>query len=412
MGRLRKVLTDPRLLIVLLMGFSSGLPLLLVGATLKSWMTTAGVDLKTIGFFSLVKIPYTWKVLWSPLVDRYRIGSLGRRRGWLLVFQVGLTLSLLIFTQLNPAQHLLPIAVAAMLVAFFSASQDIVVDAYRREFLPDEEMGLGSSLYVLGYRFGILLASSGALFLADHLPWPVVYAVMALFMAVGILTTIFCPEPKVEAPPPRNLKESVVGPLIDFFRRDGAWTIFLFVFLYKVGESMASDMYNPFYLKIGFTYTEIATVGKLFAIWSTIAGGIVGGALMVKLQLYRSLWVFGILQSICLLFFSLLAYVGHSVPMLAGAVGLECFTSGMATSAFVAFNALQSNKRFTSVQFALLTSLASLPQVLLGASTGQLAEWLGWEMFFVACSIFTIPGLLILIPLRKTIVSLDEKMAA
>ena len=400
-SKFRKVIRDPKLLVVLLMGFSSGLPFLLVGATLKSWMTTVGVDLKTIGFFALVRVPYTWKFLVSPIMDRYKILNFGRRRGWLLVTQVCLIASLLAFAWIDPAAQIGLTAGLALTVAFFSASQDIVVDAYRREILPDEELGLGSSLAVLGYRIGTLLASSGAFLMADHISWPTIYALMSAFMLVGLLTTVFCKEPKVGAPLPRTLKESVIGPMLDFFQRDGAWTIFAFVLLYKVGEAMASDMYNPFFLKLGFTNTEIGTVGKLFGVWAMIAGGIVGGAIMVKLKLYRALWIFGILQSLCLLLFSLLASIGHSVPMLAVAVGTEYFTSGMATAAFVAFIATQSNRRFTAVQYALLTSLVGIPQVLLGASTGVLAEWLGWEMFFVACALFTIPGLLMLFPLRR-----------
>jgi PAT family beta-lactamase induction signal transducer AmpG len=412
MREILKAIRDPRLLIVLLMGFSSGLPLLLARSTLKAWLTEEGLDLKTIGFFSLVVLPYAWKFLWSPVMDRYSPLRLGRRRSWLLITQSGLILSLVAISFLSPKTDLALLAIAAFAVAFFSASQDIVIDAYRREILPDEELALGSSLYVTGYRLALLVAGAGALFTADHIPWPQVYLLMAGFMLIGLITTIFSPEPEVDAAPPRTLRESVVGPLREFFRREGAWMILAFVVLYKIGESMASDMFNTFFLKTGFSKTEIAAVAKAFGIWAAIAGGLTGGALVVRLKYYRSLWLFGILQAVGLLLFSVLAQIGTNVTMLGIAVGVENFTSGMATAAFLAFMASQANKRFTATQYALLSSLSGVPGAIFGATTGILAEQLGWTMYFIACALFTIPGLLLLLFMKKLIVQNPSVMEA
>lgn len=394
-------------MIVLLMGFSSGLPLLLVGGTLKAWMTEAGIDIKTIGFFALVSLPYTWKFVWSPIMDRYT-PPLGRRRGWLVISQIGLAIALVMLSRVQPAENTALLAFCAFLVAFFSASQDIVVDAYRREILPDEELGLGSSIAVLGYRLGVLVAGAGALYFAEVVPWSKVYLVMAGCMAVGIVTTLLSPEPKVEAPPPRTLQESVVGPLREFFQRNGAWTILAFVLFYKIGDSMASDMFNTFFLLKGYSKSEIASVAKLFGLWATIGGGLVGGALIVRLKLYRSLWIFGVMQALSTLSFTALAMAGTNIAALAVAVAAENFTSGMATAAYVAFMATQSNKRFTATQYALLTSLMGVPRAIFGATTGVLAETLGWELFFAACAAFAIPGLLLLFRL-KTLLNDDSE---
>jgi PAT family beta-lactamase induction signal transducer AmpG len=382
------------------MGFSSGLPLLLVGGTLKGWLAEKGIDLKTIGFFSVVGMPYAWKFVWSPLMDRF-VPPLGRRRGWLAFSQLGVMASLILLSFVDPQKNISLMAVCALLVAFFSASQDIVVDAYRREILPDEELGLGSSLYVFGYRLAMLASNAGAFILADHISWTATYWIMAAFMFVGLATTYFAPEPDVEAPPPRSLKESVIGPLLEFFRRDSAWLILAFVVLYKIGESMASDMFNPLYIQLGFTKTQIGGIAKGVGFWALIVGGIAGGTLIVRFGIYHCLWAFGILQSLGLLLFSVLSEAGQSLVWLGVSVGTENLFSGMATSAYVAFMASQTNKRFTATQYALLSSLMGVPRIFFGASTGILAEHLGWTMYFVACSVFTIPGLLLLIPLRR-----------
>lgn len=402
MAKILRALREPRLLVVLLMGFSSGLPLLLIGSTMKGWMTELKIDLTTIGLFAFVTLPYTCKFVWSPLMDRY-VPFGYRRRGWLLITQLGLVASIVALSLIDPLTQLAAFAAAAFVVAFFSASQDIVVDAYRREILPDEELGFGSSLYVLGYRLALFATGAGAFIIADHLTWSQTYWVMAGMVGVGLLTTIFCAEPKLDVPPPKTLRESVVGPLSEFFKREGAWLILAFIVLYKVGESMGSDMTNPFFIQIGFTKTQIGAVAKVFGIWATIAGGLVGGILLIRTGIYRGLWIFGILQSLGLLLFSWLAVVGPDVRMLAVAIGTESFTSGMATTAFVAFMASQTNRRFTATQYALMTSLMGVPRVFFGATTGWLAQNLGWELYFVTCMILTIPGLLLLFKVKRLI---------
>lgn len=404
MNKISRMLRDPRLLIVFLMGFSSGLPLLLVGGTLKGWMTDRGVDLTTVGLFSVVGLAYSFKFLWSPLMDFIK-PPLGRRRGWLVITQVGLAVSLFALSMVDPAQAVGLFAGIAFVVAFFSASQDIVIDAYRREILPDSELGLGSSLAVQGYRVGMWVAGGGAFLLAGKFDWSMAYQVMAIFMALSIGVTFLAPEPVVEAAPPKTLKESVVGPLLEFFKRDGAWLILAFIVLYKIGESMASDMTNPLFLQLGFSKIEIGAVAKTFGLWAAISGGLVGGIFIMKLGIYRSLWVYGILQSFGLLLFSWLAMVGNDWTWLAIAIVIETFTSGMATTAFVAFMASQTNKRFTATQYALLSSLMSVPRILGGMCSGWLALHTGWVFYFVLCAVFTIPGLLLLFRIKPMIVT-------
>lgn len=385
-----------RMLVALLMGFSSGLPLLLTGSVLQAWMTDEGVDLGTIGLFALVGLPYTLKFLWAPLADRYCLPFFGRRRGWLIVVQLLLMVSIAALGWTQPAENPLVVALVAWLVTFFSASQDIVIDAYRREALSDRELGLGASLYVNGYRVGMLLASGGGLIMADFMSFALVYQLMALFMLVGVLTTLFAPEPDSHAGIPTTLHEAVIQPFVDYFRRQDALLILLFILLYKVGDTMASHMTTPFYLDIGFTKTEIGAVVKLFGFWATIIGSILGGVVILRTGIYRALWAFGILQALSTAGFAVLAQVGYSLPMLAGVIAFENLSAGMGTAAFVAFMASLTNKKFTATQYALLSSLMGVPRVIVAAPTGYFAEWLGWSVFFSVCALIAVPGLLLL----------------
>ena len=389
-----------RMLITLLMGFSSGLPLLLTMSVLQAWMKLEGVDLSTIGLFALVGLPYTLKFLWAPLLDRYTPSLLGRRRGWLLLAQVGLMLSIVLLAFTSPGENPLSVALAALLLTFFSASQDIVIDAYRREALLDEELGFGSSLYVNGYRVGMLLASGGGLILADFISFTQVYLVMALFMLIGIGTTLFAPEPEVAEGQPRTLREAVIEPFVEYFRRKDALLILLFILLYKVGDTMASHMSIPFYLDIGFSTSEIGSVVKLFGFWATIIGGFLGGLMIIRIGIYKALWFFGILQGLSTAGFALLAMVGYSLAGLTGVIAFENLTAGMGTAAYVAFMASLTNKRFTATQYALLSSFMGIPRVLVAAPTGFMAEAMGWVDFFVFCSLIAIPGLVLLWWLR------------
>lgn len=400
-GNLLQVILSPRMLIALLMGFASGLPLLLTLSVLQAWMTEAGVDLKTIGLFALVGMPYTLKFVWAPLLDRYTlIPLLGRRRGWLMVVQGLLILAIagLGFTQ--PAIDPWLTALAALFLTFFSASQDIVIDAYRRESLADDEQGLGASLYVNGYRVGMLLASGGGLILADHVSFSTVYLCMAGFMLIGPLTTWFAPEPEVAAGTPRTLRDAVIQPFLEYFARRDAWLILTFILLYKLGDQMASHMTTPFYLEVGFSKTEIGAVVKLFGFWATIAGGLLGGVLILRLKIYRSLWLFGILQAVSTAGFAALVFTGASNAVLAAVIAFENLSGGMGTAVYVAFMASLTNKKFTATQYALLSSLMGVPRVLAATPTGWLAEQLGWVGFFVFCALIAIPGLVLLLRFR------------
>ncbi len=380
-----------------LMGFACGLPLLLTSTVLQAWMKKEGVDLTLIGLMALVGLPYTLKFLWAPFFDRFTLFSLGRRRGWLLPAQIALALSIAGLGFASPAKNPVIMVFAAILVTFFSASQDIVVDAYRREDLADEELGLGSSFYINGYRVGMLLASGGGLILADRLPFSMVYLIMAFCMLPAIITTLLTPEPVISEGTPKTLREAIAGPLMEYFSRENAVLILTFILLYKIGDTMASAITTPFYLDIGFSMTEIGTVVKIFGFLATIAGSLIGGVLMLRIGINRSLWIFGFLQAISTAGFALLAHIGYSVPVLSGVIAFENLTSGMGTAAYAAFMGSITNKKFTATQYALLSSLMGVPRVLASAPTGFLAKHMGWESFFIFCVFIAIPGMLLLL---------------
>jgi PAT family beta-lactamase induction signal transducer AmpG len=392
-----KTVFSTKMLVALLMGFSCGLPLPLTLGLLQAWMTKEAVDLTVIGAFTLIGLPYNLKFLWAPVCDRYTLPFLGRRRGWLLIAQLALTVSIAALGQARPADNLWLVALAAFTVTFFSASQDILVDAYRREDLLDAELGLGSSLYINGYRAATLLAGGVGLILADHMSFSMVYLVMALCMLPGMITTALAREPHNPAGKPLSLAEAVREPLLDYFRRAEALWILAFILLYKIGDTMASAMTTPFYLDIGFSTSEIGTVVKIFGFWALVAGTLVGGILMIRLGINRSLWLFGVLQAVSTACFAMLARVGHSIPVLAGVISFENLSSGMGTAAFVAFMASITNKKFTATQYALLTSLMGVPRVFASAPTGFMAKHMGWETYFIFCALVAIPGMLLLI---------------
>jgi len=392
-----KVVFSRRMLVAFLMGFSGGLPLLLTLGVLQAWMKEGEVDLTWIGMITLVQIPYTWKFLWAPFLDRFIPPFLGRRRGWLLMSQIALMASIAGLGYSDPVENTRLMIVAAVLVAFFSATQDIVIDAYRREDLPDEELGLGSSMYVYGYRLGMLLASGGGMILADFIPFSQVYFIMALCLLPGLITTLLTPEPKVSVGIPRTMREAVVNPLVDYFSRSGAIWILVFILLYKIGDTMASAITTPFYLEIGFSKTEIGTVVKFFGTAATLAGAALGGLLLLQLGINRGLWIFGVLQALSTAGFAVLARIGYNISMLSGVIAFENLSSGMGTAAFVAFMASITNKKFTATQYALLTSLMGLPRALASSVTGFMAKNIGWEQFFIGCTLIAIPGMLLLL---------------
>ena len=389
-------LLSPRMLVAFLMGFTCGVPLLLTSSVLQAWMTELKVDLSVIGLYSLVGLPYTLKFLWAPVFDRFTLPLFGRRRGWMLVVQLLLVLALIGLGLTDPAQTPWLVALAAFVVTFLSASQDIVIDAYRREDLNDNQLGLGSSLYVNGYRVGMLLAGSGGLILADYMAFSQVYLLMAGSLLVGVVTTLLCREPALTRGTPRSFTEAVWAPFVEYFSRDRALLLLLFILLYKLGDQMASTLTTPFYLDLGFSKTQIGAVAKLFGFWSALAGGLLGGALLLRIGIIRSLWVFGILQAVAILSFTALALIGNSLVALAVAIMLEQLTSGMGTSAYVAYMASLTNKRFTATQYALLSSCMGIPRVIIAAPAGWVAEQTGWPLFFVGCTLAAVPGLLLL----------------
>ncbi len=390
------VIFSGRMLVALVMGFACGLPLLLTITVLQAWMKDAGVDLTVIGMMALVGLPYTLKFLWAPVLDRYTLPFLGRRRGWLLVFQVFLIFSISGLGFTDPGKSPWMVAFAAFLVTFFSASQDIVVDAYRREDLPDMELGLGSSLYINGYRVGMLLASGGGLIMADYMPFSIVYQVMAACLLPGVITTLLAPEPKIFVSTPETLKEAVIDPLVEYFRRQDAVWMLVFILLYKIGDTMAGAMTIPFYLDIGFSKSQIGAVVKLFGFWATLGGSLAGGVIMLRLKINRSLWIFGFLQAVSTAGFAVLAYVGNSLILLSSVIAFENLSAGMGTAAFVAFMASITNKKFTATQYALLSSLMGVPRVLASAPTGFFVKYMGWQYFFIFCTLMAVPGMMLL----------------
>jgi len=386
-----------RMLVALIMGFASGLPLLLTITVLQAWMQEAGVDLTVIGIMALVGLPYTVKFLWAPLLDRFTLPWLGRRRGWLLVTQLALIAAIAGLGLTDPAQNPWIVAIAAFVVTFFSASQDIVVDAYRREDLADHELGLGSALYINGYRIGMLLASGGGLILADHMSFAQVYLLMAACLLPAVITTLLTPEPTLALRPPTSLRQAVIEPFLEYFARPEALWILAFILFYKLGDTMATTMTIPFYLEIGFSKSQIGTVVKLFGFWATLGGTLIGGLIMLRLGIGRSLWVFGLLQALSTAGFAVLARIGASLPALSIVISFENLSSGMGTAAYAAFMASITDKRFTATQYALLSSLMGVPRVIAATPTGYLAKHMGWENFFIACALIALPGLLILL---------------
>lgn len=399
-----RAIVSARMLIAAAMGFASGLPLLLTGSVLQAWLKDSGVDLASIGLFALVGLPYTLKFLWSPLFDRYALPGLGRRRGWLALMQICLALALFALSLVHPQPgSLVAISIAALLVAFFSASQDIVIDAYRRESLGDIELGLGSAMYVNGYRVGMLLAGGGGLMLADWLSFAQMYRVLAAIMALGIVITLIAREPPLPEGRPRTLAEAVILPFRDYFTREGAWLALAFILLYKLGDTLASAMTTPFYLDLGYSLTEIGAVVKLFGFWATLAGAMVGGMWILRIGLGSALWWFGLGQMVSTFGFVLLAGTEPTLHALAAVVALENFTAGLGTAAFVGFMGALTDRRFTATQYALLSSLMGVPRVLASAPTGWLAQALGWPSFFLMCVLIAVPGLVLLRYMRQLV---------
>jgi len=386
-----------RMLICVFTGFTSGLPLYILISLIPAWLRTEGVDLSTIGLFAIIQFPYAWKFVWSPFMDRYVPPFLGRRRGWLLITQVALLMVIAVFGMFDPQQSIWTIAGLSAAVAFFSASQDIVIDAYRREILPDAELGLGSSIHINAYRISGLIPGSLALILADHLPWDTVFQITGLFMLVGIGMTLAVKEKKLI--PPRTLKEAIVDPFKEFIGRNGIkYALFMlcFMFLYKIGDNMATALATPFYLDMGFTKTEIGLIAKNAALWPAIIGGMLGGLLMIKIGINRALWLFGVVQMVTIIGFVILSTLGNDKVALAIVISMEYLGVGLGTAAFTAFIARSTHPRYTATQFALFSAFMAVPRTFANATVGFIVDTIGWTSFFVFCTIIAIPGMLLL----------------
>ncbi len=399
-----RVLLSGRLWIAGLMGFASGLPLLLTLTLLQAWLTSAQVDLTTIGLLGAVGLPYSLKFLWAPLLDRFNPFGFGRRRSWLVIAQCCLAASIVLLGFQDPTRDVWAVGLAACLVAFFSATQDVVIDAYRRESLADAEQGLGASMYTYGYRTGMLVVSAGGLVMADQIGFSAVYLSMAAIMLSMVVVTLLAPEPGADQERPKTLKTAFLGPFAEFFRRrelpGGALLIVAFILLYKLGDNLASHMTIPFYLETGFSNTEIGTVAKLFGFWPLMLGVFVGGALTLKAGLYRALLISGVLQGVSTAGFAVLSIIGYDLWWLAAVIAFENLTQGMGTAALIAFMAYLTNRRFTATQFALLSALAGTPRTLLVLPTGWMATQMGWVPFFTFSALVAIPGLLLLLVFR------------
>lgn len=400
------VYTSPRVAPLLVLGFASGLPLALTSGTLQAWATVAGVPLQQIGFLTLVGTAYTLKFLWAPLVDRYAPPLLGRRRGWMLVTQALLGLAIMVMGTLSPSSSLQTLALLAVLVAFLSATQDIVFDAYCTDVLRKEERGAGAAIKVMGYRVAMIVSGGLALIMADQwIGWGNTYVVMGGLMLLCVLATLWAPEPEHQSQPPRSLGEAVSAPLREFFSRRGALAVLLLIVLYKLGDAFAGALSTTFLIRgAGYTATEVGAVNKVMGMAATVVGALAGGLIMARWSLYRSLMVFGLLQAVSNLGYWLIAVSPKSIWLMAGAVGLENLCGGLGTASFVGLLMALCRQRFSATQFALLSALSAVGRTYLaGPLTPPLVEHLGWPGFFLVTVAIALPGLLLLHAMRDRI---------
>ena len=396
---LKEAVLNRRMLICVFTGFTSGLPLYVLFQLVPGWLRVEGVGLAEIGFFALVQFPYTWKFLWSPVMDRFTLPFLGHRRGWMLVTQVALLVSMAALGFIKPDLNLWTVAYLSAAVAFFSASQDIVLDAYRRELLPDVELGLGNSIHVQAYRLSGLVPGALGLILADYFDWHIVFVIIALFMLVGIVLTLVIKEAIAEPTPPQTMRAAVVDPFRDFIGRSGfgpAMLVLAFLFFYKLGDNMATALQTPFFIDVGFTLTQIGAIAKTAGLIAAIVGGMVGGLIMVKVPINRALWLFGVVQIVSILGFAVLAELGANPWMLGVVVAFEYLGVGLGSAALIAFMARTTNPAFAATQLALFTALASVPRVFANAVTGVIVEQTGWTNFFLLCTLLAVPGMMLL----------------
>jgi PAT family beta-lactamase induction signal transducer AmpG len=386
-----------RIAVMLPLGFSSGLPLALTAGTLQAWLTVADVDLRTIGIFTLVGLPYTLKFLWAPLMDRFVPPWFGRRRGWMIATQAALFAGIAAMASTNPARMPMLLAVLAVLVAATSASQDIVFDAYRADVLHPKERGPGAAVSVTGYRIAMLASGAGALILSEYIGWPETYFLIGSFMLIGMGATFMSPEPVAPVNIPKTMAEAVWGPIREFFSRGPAVLLILLVVLYTLGDAFAGSLTTAFLIRgMAFSALDVGLVNKGMGMLATIVGALVGGMLTMRWGLYRSLLIFGLLQAFSNLSFMLLAWYGKSYPLMVAAVGIENLSGGMGTAAFVALMMSLCDHRYTATQYALLSAMAAVGRVVVGPASGYLVESVGWVLFFMATFVAALPGLWLL----------------
>ena len=388
-----------RMLICIFTGFASGMPLYVLIQLVPWWLRSENLSLAAIGGFALIGLPYTWKFVWAPLVDRYWISFFGRRRTWMLLTQLAIIPAIALLPQLSPATQIWSIAALCSLISFLSATQDISLDAYRREILPDKELGMGTSVHVNAYRISGLIPGGLSLILLDSLASQIVFPITAAFMFIGVALTLTIREPEQTIAAPKTLQEAVIDPFKEFFFRRGfkqALYILAFIFLYKLGDNLAVALSTPFYYDLGFSGTQVGTVAKVVGLWAAIIGGVIGGLIMIAIGINRALWIFGFVQIISILGFAVLARAGDNIWILGLAHGFEYFGVGLGTAAIGAFMARESSKAYTATQFALFTALAAVPRTLANSTTGLLVEAMGWEYFFYFCTLMAIPGMLLL----------------
>lgn len=403
----REVMLNRRMLVCIFTGFASGLPLYLLLNLVPAWLKTEGLSLKAIGAFALIQFPYTWKFLWAPLLDRFGIlPVLGRRRSWMLVTQLGLLAAIAWLGRLSPTEQLTLVVALTAVIALCSATLDIALDAFRREILSDEELGLGNAIHVNAYRIAGLVPGSLSLILADHLPWSQVFLITAAFMLPGMVMTLMVREPAAAERRPRTLRDAVVEPFHEFFSRHGvqsALLVLAFIFLYKLGDSLCTALATPFYLDMGYSKTEIGVIAKNAGLWPMVIGGILGGIWMVKLGINRALWLFGVVQIVTILGFVWLAWLGPApsdatrLVVLATVIAGEAVGAGLGTTAFVAYMARTTHPAYSATQLALFTSLMAVPRTFINASAGWLVEGMGWFNFFLLCFVLALPGMLLLL---------------
>jgi MFS transporter, PAT family, beta-lactamase induction signal transducer AmpG len=410
---LLQALGDKRMAAVLFMSFASGLPFNLTGFTLQAWLASEGLDIKTIGIFTLVGLPYVFKFLWAPLLDRYLPPILGRRRGWILIFQACLAVAIGIMGLSSPTQAPSLLGAAALLVVFLSASQDIVIDAYRVDTIPASERALAAAAAAFGYRTAAMLAGAVLVVIAAHSSWRIAFFLVACIMAVTMLSTLWAPEPTARARPPQSLADAVWHPLVDLLSQKGAWGFIILVLLYKAGDAFALSLYSTFMIKgVGFSLDELSIFGKVNMTVSTIIGVGFGGWIYLRWGMFRSLLVFGIGQALTNLLYMWLALAGRKVWLLALATTLDTMIGGMGQAAFVAFLVSLCSSSFSGTQYALLSALAVVPRVTTGAIAAQVVSAIGWANFFIVTCLTAVPGLILLVILRVPLNALEARDAA